>query len=144
MDVLVTGADSELGRMVAGTFKTAGHRSCMACGAELELVAKELDVDAVVCDNADPVSLLMRGCGSRRTWTPSSTSRSRPPDGDPRAYTLGDHRRRVAIGLDRTVLSAVLTVQLVGDNLRSGGSIVTVVPDSAADARASKARSRPP
>lgn len=26
MDVLVTGADSELGRMVAGTFKTAGHR----------------------------------------------------------------------------------------------------------------------
>ena len=45
MDVLVTGADGELGRVVAEAFKSAGHRVVVS-GArrdELELVAKELD-----------------------------------------------------------------------------------------------------
>jgi NAD(P)-dependent dehydrogenase (short-subunit alcohol dehydrogenase family) len=31
--------------------------------------------------------------------------------------------------LDSTVLSAVLTVQILGDHLRSGGSIVNIVPE---------------
>jgi NAD(P)-dependent dehydrogenase (short-subunit alcohol dehydrogenase family) len=32
--------------------------------------------------------------------------------------------------LDATVLSAVLTVQTVGDHLRSGGSVISVVPEN--------------
>lgn len=139
MDVLVTGADSELGRMVAETFKTAGHRVVVSGlrRDELEVVAKELDVDAVVCDHADPVSL-----ADARLQFPAhldtivNVPTAGPLDGDPRAHTLSDTAAAWRSAFDRTVLSAVLTVQLVGDNLRSGGSIVTVVPDSAADAGA--------
>ena len=139
MDVLVAGADSELGRMVAETFKSAGHHVVVSGlrRDELEIVAKELDVDAVVCDHADPVSL-----ADARLRFPAhlDTIVNVPtpdfPSGDPRTYTLSDTAAAWRSAFERTVLSAVLTVQLVGDNLRSGGSIVTVVPDSAADAGA--------
>ena len=52
MDVLVTGGDTELGRAVAEGFRDAGH-TVVISGArrdELEVAAKELDVDAIVCD----------------------------------------------------------------------------------------------
>src|SRR5574337_2096841 len=60
MEVLVTGGDTDLGRVVAEGFRDAGHRVTLA-GArahELEVAAKELDADAVVCDNTDPASLV--------------------------------------------------------------------------------------
>ncbi len=50
---------------------------------------------------------------------------------DPRTFTLTDLRHRAgAYALDATVVSAVLTVQIVGDHLRSGGSVINVVPAS--------------
>ena len=58
MEVLVTGGDTDLGRMVAEGFRDAGHRVVIA-GArrdDLEVAAKELDVDAIVFDNTDPAS----------------------------------------------------------------------------------------
>ena len=59
MDVLVTGGDTDLGRMIAEGFRDAGHKVVIA-GArrdDLEVAAKELDVDAIVFDNTDPASL---------------------------------------------------------------------------------------
>ena len=59
MEVLVTGGDTDLGRTVAESFCDAGHRLVIA-GArrdDLEVAAKELDVDAIVFDNTDPASL---------------------------------------------------------------------------------------
>ena len=50
MDVLVTGADTELGRTIAENFRDAGHKVVIS-GArrdDLEVSAKELDVDAIV------------------------------------------------------------------------------------------------
>jgi NAD(P)-dependent dehydrogenase (short-subunit alcohol dehydrogenase family) len=136
MDVLVTGADSELGRTVAETFRAAGHQVVVSGvdRAELELVAKELEVDAVVCDPADPASL-----ASARAEFPShlDTIVTVPGPsgvgGDPRAFSTADTATAWRAAFDRTVLSAVLTVHTVADNLRSGGSIVTVVADSATD-----------
>ena len=59
MEVLVTGGDTDLGRTIAESFRDAGHRVVIT-GArrdDLEVAAKELDVDAIVCDNTDPASL---------------------------------------------------------------------------------------
>ena len=59
MEVLVTGGDTDLGRTIAEGFRDAGHRVVIA-GArrdDLEVAAKELDVDAIMCDNTDPASL---------------------------------------------------------------------------------------
>jgi NAD(P)-dependent dehydrogenase (short-subunit alcohol dehydrogenase family) len=136
MDVLVTGADSELGRTVAETFRAAGHQVVVSGvdRAELELVAKELEVDAVLCDPADPASL-----ASARAEFPShlDTIVTVPGPGwvggDPRAFSTADTATAWRSAFDRTVLSAVLMVHTVADNLRSGGSIVTVVADSATD-----------
>ena len=85
MDVLVTGGDTDLGRTIAEGFRDAGHKVVIA-GArrdDLEVAAKELDVDAIVFDNTDPGQ--PRGgprLSSRITWTPSSTC-------PPRAGTPG-------------------------------------------------------
>ncbi len=59
MDVLVTGGDTDLGRTIAEGFRDAGHKVVIA-GArrdDLEVAAKELDVDTIVFDNTDPASL---------------------------------------------------------------------------------------
>ena len=93
MDVLVTGGDTELGRTVAEGFRDAGH-TVVLCGArrdELEVAAKELDVDAIVCDTTDPASL-----ASTRTDFPhnlDSIINVPAPSwvgGDPRTFTLAD------------------------------------------------------
>lgn len=133
MDVLVTGADSELGRIVAENFRSAGHHVVVSGSRrdELEIVAKELDVDAVVCDHADAASL----ADARLSFpTHVDTIVHVPAAGaDARTHTLADTSDAWRSAFERTVLSAVLTVQAVGDNLRSGGSIVAVIPDGAAE-----------
>lgn len=93
MDVLVTGAVNEVGRAVAAEFRNAGHRVVITGpnADELEIAAKELEVDAIVCDNADPdslednvelflstsmpssTSLIPSGASPARTWAPSPT-----------------------------------------------------------------------
>ncbi|MGH3531304.1 MAG: SDR family oxidoreductase [Mycobacterium sp.] len=133
VEVLVTGGDTELGRSVAEGFRDAGH-SVTVAGArrdDLELVAKELDADAVVCDNTDPASLAaMRGLFPHHLDTIVNVPAPRWDAGDPRAYSLSDLAGAWRNALDATVLSAVLTVETVGDHLRSGGSIVSVVPEN--------------
>src|SRR6478735_6677940 len=59
--------------------------------------------------------------------------------GDPRTYSLSDQASAWRNALDGTVLSAVLTVQILGDHLRSGGSIVSVVPENPAEGGAQAA-----
>ncbi|MGH3554485.1 MAG: SDR family oxidoreductase, partial [Mycobacterium sp.] len=114
-------------------FRDAGH-SVTVAGArrdDLELVAKELDADAVVCDNTDPASLAaMRGLFPHHLDTIVNVPAPRWDAGDPRAYSLSDLAGAWRNALDATVLSAVLTVETVGDHLRSGGSIVSVVPEN--------------
>ncbi|MBL7508187.1 short-chain dehydrogenase, partial [Escherichia coli] len=46
------------------------------------------------------------------------------------AYSVSDTANAWRNALDATVLSVVLTVQSVGDHLRSGGSIVSVVAEN--------------
>jgi NAD(P)-dependent dehydrogenase (short-subunit alcohol dehydrogenase family) len=133
MDVLVTGGDTELGRTVAEGFRDAGHKVVIS-GArrdDLEVAAKELDVDAIVCDTTDPAAL-----AETRTRFPHhlDTIVHVPAPhwvgGDPRTYTLADTASAWRTALDALLLSAVLLVQNIGDNLRSGGAIVTVVPEN--------------
>jgi NAD(P)-dependent dehydrogenase (short-subunit alcohol dehydrogenase family) len=133
VEVLVTGGDTEQGRAVAEGFREAGHQVTLvgARREDLEVLAKELDADAIVCDTADPASLTeVRGLFPHHLDTIVNVPAPRWDAGDPRAYTLADLAGAWRSALDATVLSAVLTVQAVGDHLRSGGSIVTVVPEN--------------
>lgn len=132
MDVLVTGGDTELGRTIAANFVDAGHTVVIA-GAhrdDLEIAAKELDVASIVFDNTDPA-----GVEQARDLLPHhiDTVVNVPvlqETGDPRAYTMTDLAAAWRTTFDAVMLSAVLTVQIAGDHLRSGGSIVNVIPDA--------------
>jgi NAD(P)-dependent dehydrogenase (short-subunit alcohol dehydrogenase family) len=133
MDMLLTGGDTELGRAVAEGFRDAGYTVVIA-GArrdDLEIAAKELDVDSIVFDNTDPRSLEDARClVPHHLDAVVNVPASRWAAGDPRTFVLADHAAAWRNALDSTLLSAVLTVQILGDHLRSGGAIVNVVPDS--------------
>jgi NAD(P)-dependent dehydrogenase (short-subunit alcohol dehydrogenase family) len=132
MEVLVTGGDTDLGRTIAESFSDAGHRVVIA-GArrdDLEVAAKELDVDAFVLDNTDPASLEgVRGQLPHHLDTIINVPAPRWDTGDPRTYSLAEVAAAWRNTLDANAVSAVLTVQILGDHLRSGGSIVTVIPE---------------
>jgi NAD(P)-dependent dehydrogenase (short-subunit alcohol dehydrogenase family) len=131
MHVVVTGADTDLGRVVAGEFHRAGHR-VVVTGTDAEALdrtARELQAQAVVCDTADPAGLAYAQADlpfdldavvivPAPAWI----------GGDPRTFTLTDTAVVWRSAFERTVVSAVLMVQAVSDHLRSGGSIVSVVP----------------
>jgi NAD(P)-dependent dehydrogenase (short-subunit alcohol dehydrogenase family) len=133
VDVLVTGGDTELGRTVAESFGDDGHKVTLV-GAhrdQLELNAKELDLDAIVCDTTDAANLAeVRGLLPHHLDTIVNVPGPRWETGDPRTYSLSELAGAWRSAVDATLLSAVLTVQTTGDNLRSGGSIVCVVPDN--------------
>ncbi|PQM48431.1 Putative oxidoreductase [Mycobacterium talmoniae] len=59
--------------------------------------------------------------------------------GDPRTYTPAELAAAWRNTWDAGMLSAVLTVQTVGDHLRSGGSIISVVPENPRDGSADAA-----
>src|SRR6476469_2008747 len=90
MEVLVTGGDTELGRAIAEGFRDAGHRVVMT-GArrdELEVAAKELDLDALVVDNTAPVALAqVRAEFPRHLDTIVNVPAPRWTDVDLRAFT---------------------------------------------------------
>lgn len=142
MEVLVTGGDTDLGRTIAENFRDAGHRVVIA-GArrdDLEVAAKELDVDAIVFDNTDPASLeAARPQFPHHLDTIVNVPAPQWDGGDPRTYTLADQAAAWRSALDATMVSAVLTVQIMGDHLRSGGSIVSVVPENPAEGSAAAA-----
>ncbi len=133
MEVLVTGGDTELGRTVAENFLDAGHKVTLvgARRSDLEIVAKELDAEAIVCDTVDPASLdEARGLFPHHLDTIINVPAPSWDGGDPRTYAISDTAKAWRNALDVTVLSAVLTVQAVGDHLRSGGSIISVVSEN--------------
>lgn len=123
MDVLVTGGDTDLGRTIAETFRSAGHQVVIA-GArrdELDVAAKELEVDAIVFDNTDAANLeTARDHFPHHLDTIVNVPAPRWQAGDPRTYSLSDLATAWRNALDSTILSAVLTVQILGDHLRSG------------------------
>jgi NAD(P)-dependent dehydrogenase (short-subunit alcohol dehydrogenase family) len=131
-EVLVTGGDTELGRTIAQGFRDAGHRVVIA-GArrdDLEVAAKELDVDFLVLDTTDPAAVqAVRSQVPHHLDTIVNVPAPTWSGGDPRTFTLADQAAAWRSALDATLLSAVLTVAVLGDQLRSGGSIVNVVPD---------------
>ena len=133
-EVLVTGGDTELGRAIAQGFRDAGHNVVIA-GArrdDLEVAAKELDLESIVFDNADAASLeAARSQFPHHLDTLVNVPAPRWEAKDPRTFTLADLASAWRNNLDTTVVSAALTVQIVGDHLRSGGSIVNVFPESA-------------
>jgi NAD(P)-dependent dehydrogenase (short-subunit alcohol dehydrogenase family) len=133
VEVLVTGGDTELGRMVAEGFRDDGHKVTLvgARRSDLEIAAKELDVDAIVCDTTDPASLdEARGLIPHHLDTIVNVPAPAWDAGDPRTYSLADTAKAWRNALDATVLSVALTVQAVGDHLRSGGSIISVVAEN--------------
>jgi NAD(P)-dependent dehydrogenase (short-subunit alcohol dehydrogenase family) len=142
MEVLVTGGDTDLGRTIAESFRDAGHRVVIA-GArrdELDVAAKELEVDAIVFDNTDAASLEeARSQFPHHLDTIVNVPAPRWDTCDPRTYSLADQATAWRNALDTTVLSAVLTVQILGDHLRSGGSIISVLPESPAEGGAESA-----
>ena len=129
-EVLVTGGDTELGRTVADAFRDDGHKVTLV-GArrhDLEIAAKELDMDAIVCDTTDPASLdQVAGLLPHHLDAIVNVPAPGRDAGDPRTYSMSETAQAWRNALDATVLSAVLTVQAAGDHLRSGGSIVSVV-----------------
>ena len=106
MEVLVTGGDTDLGRTVAEGFRDAGHRVVIA-GArrdDLEVAAKELDVDAIVFDTTDPASLEeARGQFPHQLDTIVNVPAPRWDAGDPRTYSLADLAAAWRNALDTTV-----------------------------------------
>jgi NAD(P)-dependent dehydrogenase (short-subunit alcohol dehydrogenase family) len=133
VEVLVTGGDTDLGRVVAEGFRDDGHKVTLvgARRGDLEVVAKELDVDAIVCDTIDPASLSeVRGLFPHHLDTIVNVPAPSFDNGDPRNYSLTDTANAWRNALDATLLSAVLTVQAVGDHLRSGGSIISVMAEN--------------
>ena len=97
-------------------------------------------MDAIICDNTDPASLEeARGLFPRHLDTIVNVPAPLWNAVDPRTYTLSDLAAAWRNALDTTMLSAVLTVQIVGDHLRSGGSIVSVIPDNPRDGGADAA-----
>lgn len=148
MEVLVTAGDTELARAIAEGFRDAGHTVTLTGSRrdELQAVAQSLDVDAIVCDPTDPAGLAeARGLFPHHLDTIVNVPVPRPDAGDPRTHTLAEQAAAWRIALDATVLSAVLTVQTVGDHLRSGGSIISVIgddPESGVDAAMKAAMSQ--
>jgi NAD(P)-dependent dehydrogenase (short-subunit alcohol dehydrogenase family) len=142
MEVLVTGGDTDLGRTIAESFRDAGHQVLIA-GArrgDLEVAAKELEVDAIVFDNTDAASLEQaRDHFPHHLDTIINVPAPQWDAGDPRTYSLADRATAWRNALDATVLSAVLTVQILGDHLRSGGSIISVIPEHPAEGSADSA-----
>lgn len=133
VEVLVTGGDTDLGRVVAEGFRDDGHKVTLvgARRGDLEVVAKELDVDAIVCDTIDPASLSeVRGLFPHHLDTIVNVPAPSFDAGDPRVYSLSDTANAWRNALDATLLSAVLTAQAVGDHLRSGGSIISVMAEN--------------
>ena len=133
VEVLVTGGDTDLGRVVAEGFRDDGHKVILvgARRGDLEVAAKELDVDAIVCDTTDPVALSeVRGLFPHHLDTIVNVPAPSFDAGDPRTYALSDTANAWRNTLDATVLSAVLTVQALGDYLRSGGSIISVMSEN--------------
>lgn len=128
MDVLVTGADTVVGRTVADAFRAAGHRLVITGTRrdELDTAARELDADAVLCDCADPASL----AESHTRFPHHLDAVVIVPNVEamPNHGTLADTAADWRGVFDGTVIAAVLTVQAVAEHLRSGGSIVTVLP----------------
>ncbi|MCG7598072.1 SDR family oxidoreductase [Mycobacterium sp. PSTR-4-N] len=142
MDVLITGCDTERGRTIAENFSSAGHRVIVAGrrGDDVELLAKELEADAVVVDTTDPASIAAAGQHlPAHLDTVINVPAPRSTAGDPRTYTLADHAAEWRGLFDAGLLSAVLTVQTLGDQLRSGGSIVTVIGDAMTEGSAAAA-----
>ncbi|MGD9619428.1 MAG: SDR family oxidoreductase [Mycolicibacterium sp.] len=145
MDVLVTGCDTDLGRKVAQGFCDADHQLVLAGSRrqELEVAAKDLDVSdtqVIVFDNTDPASL-----ASVHSRIPAhldvivNVPVPVASDRDPRTYTLADHAAEWRGCYDANLLSTVLTLQVLGDHLRSGGSVITVIPDAAGEGSAQAA-----
>ncbi|MHA7652565.1 SDR family oxidoreductase [Mycobacterium sp. ML4] len=133
VEVVVTGGDTDLGRAVAENFRDNGHTVTLvgARGGDLEVVAKELDVDAIVCDTTDPASLQeARALFPHHLDTIVNIPAPAWDAGDPRAYSLSDTATAWRRTLESTLLSAVLMIQCVGDHLRSGGHIITVLTEN--------------
>ena len=131
MTVLITGADTELGRAVAEGFSAAGHRLVLtgADAGTLDAVVRELPADSVVCDPANPASLAQAQAAIPHDL--DAVVIVPPPawvGGDPRTLTLTDTAVVWRSAFERTVVSTVLIVQTVSEHLRSGGSIVAAVP----------------
>ncbi len=129
MEVLITGADTGVGRSIAEAFHAAGHRLVITGtrAADVDLVARDLGVQAVVCDCTDPASL-----AEAQTRFPHHLDAVIVvPAGlseEPQTATLADTATAWRCEFDRTVVSAVLTVQTVAEHLRSGGAIVAALP----------------
>jgi NAD(P)-dependent dehydrogenase (short-subunit alcohol dehydrogenase family) len=142
MDVLVTGCDTDLGRTIAKGFNDAGHTVVIAGTRrdDVDVAAKELEVDAIVFDSTDAASI----AAIHSQFPAHLDTIVNVPDaqwtvGDPRAYSLADHVAEWRNTFDNSLVSAVLTVQALGDHLRSGGSIVTVIPEPAREGTAAAA-----
>lgn len=133
MEVLITGGDTDLGRTIAESFCEAGHRVIIT-GARrdvLEVAAKELDIDAVVCDCTDPAALAeATPLLPHHLDTIVNVPAPAFDPADPRAYTLTEQAAAWRNHLDATVLAPVLMLNAIGDHLHSGGSIVNVVADN--------------
>jgi NAD(P)-dependent dehydrogenase (short-subunit alcohol dehydrogenase family) len=134
MNVLVIGGDTELGCTVADGFHRDGYRVILT-GSDAEVLdrtARGLGAEAVVCETTDPASLAQAKAAV--PYDLDAVVVVPAPAwivGDPRTFTLAETAMAWRSTLDRTIVSVVLTVQAIADHVRSGGTIVAVVPAAA-------------
>lgn len=135
MDVLITGADSEPGRVIVEKFCDAGHNVVISGTHrnDLAVVAKQHDIPeehVIVCDASDPASLTqVRSRIPAHLDSIITVPKPIAATSDPRAFTVHDVAVAWRTALDATVVAAALTLHSIGDHLRSGGSIICVVAD---------------
>jgi NAD(P)-dependent dehydrogenase (short-subunit alcohol dehydrogenase family) len=131
MDVVISGADGEVGRTIAEAFHQAGHR-LVVMGVrpdDLTATATASGADAVVCDCSDPADLASaQGRLPHHLDAIVVVPAAAWISVDPRTATLADSAVAWRSAFDRTVVSTMLTVQTVSEHLRSGGSIVVALP----------------
>lgn len=133
MEVLVTGGDTDLGRTMAEGFRNDGHKGHPGgCPPRRPRGRREGTRRGRRCVRHHRPDQPHRGTGTvpRHLDTIVNVPAPSWDAGDPRAYSVSDTANAWRNALDATVLSVVLTVQSVGDHLRSGGSIVSVVAEN--------------
>ncbi len=137
MDVLLTGGDTDLGRAIAGGFRDAGprhrHRRVAARRPRGGRRGAPTSTRSSSTAPTRPVLEAARAQFPHHLDAIVNVPALRGDGADPRTYTLAQRAAAWRTALDATVLSAVLTVQILGDHLRSGGSIVNVVADAAVE-----------
>ncbi|WP_163511788.1 SDR family NAD(P)-dependent oxidoreductase [Fodinicola acaciae] len=127
-NIVVTGGGTGIGRAVAAAFTAAGDHVVITGRRQdvLERTAKELGVEAIVCDHTDvdQIAALAAAVDSVDVLVNNAGGNTEMTNDEPTdlAGLAAAWRRQ----LEANLLSAVLTTEALSDRLASGGAVVHI------------------